>query len=372
MGEGACAQRMELWRKSLVMNRRKFLLSSAGGALAAPFIVNAASKKPKIRIGKIGTKHAHASGKIQAIREQADTYELVGVVEPDEARRKEVAQSEAYRDVTWMSEEQLLDTKGLKAVAIETEVSKLVATGSRAIAAGMHIHLDKSPGDSLEAFRKLLEQAEAGERIVQLGYFIRYNPAFQFMFAAVEKGWLGEIMEVDCMMGKLGSEQTRRDIGLFPGGGMFELAGHVIDPIVHMLGKPYSETAYTRRTQSDDVADNQFAVFEFEKAIATVRINHMDPFGFPRRRFQISGDKGTIEIQQLESGNLTLYLDEPHGTYKQGEQKLHMPPKGGRYRGEFEDLAKAIRGESALGWTYAHDLSVHETLLSASGMLEKR
>ena len=350
------------------MNRRKFLLSSAGVTLAAPFIVNAASRKPKIRIGQIGTKHAHASGKIQAIRDQADTYELVGVVESDEARRKEVAQSEAYRGVTWMSEEQLLNTKGLNVVAIETEVSKLVATGSRAIAAGMHIHLDKSPGDSLEAFRKLLEQAEASKRIVQLGYFLRYNPAFQFMYNAVEAGWLGEIMEVDCMMGKLGSEQTRRDIGLFPGGGMFELGGHVIDSIVYILGKPYSETAYTLRTKSDGVADNQFAVFEFEKSIATVRINHMDPFGFPRRRFQISGDKGTIEIQQIESGDLKLYLDEAHGKYASGASELKLPPKGGRYDKEFEDLAKTIRGEKELNWTYKHDMDTHEALLSASGM----
>ena len=170
------------------------------------------------------------------------------------------------------------------------------------------------------------------------------------------------------MMGKLGSEQTRRDIGLFAGGGMFELGGHVIDSIVYLLGEPYSENGYARRTKSDGVADNQLAVFEFEKAIATVRINHMDPFGFPRRRFQISGDKGTIEIKQLESGDFTLYLDEPQGRYKEGEQTLHMPPKGGRYRVEFVDLARAIRGESELAWTYAHDLSVHGALLSASGM----
>lgn len=351
------------------MNRRNFLLSSAGVAFAAPLVVNAATKKPKIRIGQIGTKHAHASGKIEAIRDQTDTYELVGVVESDEERRREVAQSDAYRGVTWMSEEQLLNAKGLNAVAIETEVSALVSTASRAISAGMHIHLDKSPGESLEAFRELLEQAKAGKRIVQLGYFLRYNPAFQFMYTAVESGWLGEIMELDCMMGKLGSEQTRRDIGLFSGGGMFELGGHVVDSIVYMLGEPYTENGYTRRTKSDGVADNQFAVFEFEKAIATVRINHMDPFGFPRRRFQVSGDKGTIEIQQLESGHFTLYLDEPHGKYKEGKQMLHLPPKGGRYRGEFKDLAKAIRGESGLAWTYAHDLSVHKALLSVSGML---
>jgi predicted dehydrogenase len=184
----------------------------------------------------------------------------------------------------------------------------------------------------------------------------------------VQEGWLGDIMEIDCMMGKLGSASTRKDIGQFPGGGMFELAGHVIDSIVYLLGKPDSVTPFTRRTQADGVADNQLAVLEFAKATATVRINHNDPFGGPRRRFQISGTKGTMEIQQLESGDFTLYLDEPRGNYKEGVQMVKLPRKGGRYDGEFEDLARVIRGEKSLPWTYRHDLDTQETLLLASGM----
>ena len=40
----------------------------------------------------------------------------------------------------------------------------------------------------------------------------------------------------------------------------------------------------------------------------------------------------------------------------------------GRYDGDFEDLAKVIRGEKALAFTPAHDLAVHETILRASGL----
>ena len=148
---------------------------------------------------------------------------------------------------------------------------------------------------------------------------------------------------------------------------MFELGGHLIDSIIHMLGKPKSVTPFSHATQSDGVADNQIAVLTFDNAIATVRINHMDPNGFPRRRFQIAGDKGAIEIQQLESGNLTLYLDQARGRYKKGEQQVALG-KDGRYDGEFIDLAKVIRGEKSLDWTYQHDLTVHEALLEASGM----
>ncbi len=335
--------------------------------LTSSIVAYAQGSNSKIRIGQIGTRHAHASGKIQAIRNQSDTYELVGVVEPDEARRRQLSDSNAYRGVTWLTEEQLLNVDGLAVVAVETEVRELIPTATRCIDAGRHIHHDKPGGDSLSQFRSLLKKAEARQRIVQMGYMLRYNRAFQFMYQAVREGWLGKIMEIDCMMGKMASEGTRNDIGRFSGGGMFELGGHLIDSIIHILGKPTSVTPYTRATQPDGVADNQLAVLSFEQAIATVRINHMDPFGFPRRRFQIAGDKGAIEIKQLESGNLTLYLDKPRGRYKQGEQQVVLG-KEGRYDGEFEDLAKAIRGEKSFDWTYQHDLNTHEALLQASGM----
>ncbi|MDG2166700.1 MAG: Gfo/Idh/MocA family oxidoreductase [Opitutales bacterium] len=349
------------------MNRRSFLVSSSTALLASAMVGHSADSNSKIRIGQIGTEHGHASGKIKAIRNQPETYELVGVVESDAARRKQLSNNNAFREVSWLSEKELFKVKGLQAVAIETDLPDLVATAHRCIDAGFHIHLDKPGGDSFSEYKRLLKKAEASQRIVQMGYMLRYNRAFQFMYKAVREGWLGNIMEIDCMMGKLADERIRKDIGRFPGGGMFELGGHVIDSIVHMLGKPISVTPFTNRTQADGVADNQVAVLDFKQAIVTVRINHMDPNGFPRRRFQIAGDKGAIEIQQLESGNMTLYLNQAHGRYQKGEQQVALG-KDGRYDGEFLDLAQVMRVEKKLNWTYQHDLITHEALLKASGM----
>ncbi len=349
------------------MNRRRFLISSAGTLLVASRAGYSKSSASRIRIGQIGTKHAHASGKMKAIRDQSETYELIGVVESDPNQRDNRSQSGAYEGVNWVTEEELFNAPGLQAVAIETLVKDLVPTALRCIRAGLHIHLDKPGGDSLPEFRELLNEAEKRKRIVQMGYMLRYNPAFQFMYQAVRDGWLGEIMEIDCMMGKMASSSIREELGRFPGGGMFELGGHVIDSIVHMLGKPISVTPFAKATQADGVPDNQIAVLDYKNATATVRINHRDPFGGPRRRFQISGDKGAIEIQQLESGDFTLYLDEAREGLKKGVQEVKLG-KEGRYDGEFRDLAKVIRGGKAFDWSYQHDLDTHEALLLASGM----
>ena len=77
-----------------------------------------------------------------------------------------------------------------------------------------------------------------------------------------------------------------------------------------------------------------------------------------------------IEIRPMEPGKiLQLSLFESKGGYKRGTQTVELPGRqGGRYDGEFLDLAKVIRGEKVFDWSYEHDLAVQETLLQASGM----
>lgn len=341
--------------------RRTFIAVSA---LAVPAIVKAAAPA-KIKIGQIGTHHPHASGKMAAIRSLSDTYEVVGLAELEGLTPRK---HPAYAGLPTMSVDKLLATPGLQAVAIETGVHDLVPTGIRALKAGHHLHLDKPGGESLKDFKELLDLSVEKNRTVQMGYMLRYNPAFVFMFHACREGWLGDIMEIDAMMGKMASPGLRKELGVFKGGGMFELAGHIIDAAVTVLGKPERVAAFAKKTQADDFSDNQLAVLDYPKATATIRCNHRDPFGFPRRRFQVAGDQGSIEIFPLESGKFTLHLSKAQGAYKKGTQQLSLKREGGRYDGEFKDLAAVIRGEKKLAWTPEHDLAMHETLLRASGI----
>ena len=65
----------------------------------------------------------------------------------------------------------------------------------------------------------------------------------------------------------------------------------------------------TRADQRDTFADNQLAVLEYPKATACLRCNHNDPFGGPRRRFNLAGTRGGMEIRPMESGKFVLNLD---------------------------------------------------------------
>lgn len=346
----------------MTMIRRTFLLGVGAAAIARS--LNAAPAK--LASGQIGTEHPHAGGKMQAMRAGGSDWNVVGLVAPD-TKSASAGRGQVYAGVPLVTEEALLDMRELRAVAIETRIEDACATAVRVLRAGKHVHLDKPGALSHAEFTTMRREAERRGLTVQMGYMLRYNPAFELLFRAVREGWLGEILEIDAIMGKLAPAGMRAEIKALPGGGMFELGGHVIDAIMTFMGTPRSVTAYSTPTQADGVADNQMAVLVYPKATATVRINFADPFGSPRRRFSVSGTQGSFEIWPMESGNVTLSLTRAREKHPKGKQAFKVPSNGGRYDEEFRDLARIVRGEKVLAWNADHDIAVHETALRAAG-----
>lgn len=345
----------------------------AGGGLVASSLLNvsrsrASGSSGPIRVGQIGTAHAHATGKMAALRKLSDYYEVVGIVEPDPDRRDRLRNNSTYRGLKWMSEDQLLNTAGLQAVAVETEITELVPTGMRCVEAGMHIHLDKPAGLSVSEFRKLLDEAAKRKLTVQMGYMFRHNPAFRFCFEAARKGWLGEIFELHGVISKTIGADQRRELAAFPGS-MFELGCHLIDAMAKVLGKPDKVTAFSRHTRpdQDNLADNQLAVFEYDKCTATIRSALVEVEGQQRRQFVVCGDRGTVDIRPLEPPKLMLALDRSVDGYRKGYQQVELPRMPGRYDDQLIELARIIRGQKESPYPPEHDLAVHQAVLKASG-----
>jgi len=360
------------------MDRRQFL-NNTGNFIATGSVTSfltdiskAQVTRPskRIKIGQIGTAHAHAAGKMAALRKLSDYYEVVGISEPNPELRKKLKNRAAYRDLKWLSEEQLLNTAGLQAVAVETEIQELVPTGMRCVSAGAHIHLDKPAGLSLVEFRKLLDRATRRRLTVQMGYMFRYNPAFKFCFQAVQEGWLGDIFEVDGVISKSIDAHQRKKLAVFPGS-IFELGCHLIDAMVKVLGKPEKVTYFSRRTRprQDNLADNQLAVFDYSGATATIRSTLIEVEGQQRRQFVVCGDKGTIEIRPLEPPRLMFAPDRPIKKYRKGYQEVNLPSISGRYDEQLIELAQIINGQKESEYPPEHDLAVQEAVLKASGAL---
>lgn len=322
----------------------------------------------KIKIGQIGVGHAHASGKMRVYRASKD-YEIVGVVEPDAKLRAAAEKSETYKGLKWMSREQLLNTPGLQAVAVETRVKDLLENAEACVKAGMHVHLDKPAGSSLEHYKRILKTAAAKHLVVQMGYMYRYNPAVVMLRKFLNQGWLGDPFEVHTVMSKVVNAGARKRLAEYPGGIMFELGCHIIDLVIGVLGRPKNVVAFNQHasTLKDSLVDNQLAVAEYPNAIASIKSSAQEVEGFARRQFTVCGTAGTFHIQPLDRPDVWLALSRPRGKYKKGVQEIKIG-RYDRYVGDAVDLAKIIRGEKDSDFSYEHDLAVQETVLRASGL----
>lgn len=366
-------------------DRRGFLATAVGAAAVAagPWshlnAIAGTQTKERIKIGQIGTEHEHGSGKMSTLRKLTDNFEVVGVVEPDPAIRAKLANDPIYRGLNWMTEEELFNVKGLKAVAVETKVPDLVRTAARCIKAGMHIHLDKPGSETIGPFQKLIEDAGQRRLTVQLGYMYRNNPAVQFCFRAVREGWLGQIFEVHAVMSRPHPVAYRKYLSHFRGGTTYIFGCHLIDLVVALLGKPDRVVPFLRQTRDDvKVFDNGLVVLEYPRTTVTVRTASLEVEGYQRRQLVVCGDQGTIDIRPLETldlrppqpPKLQLALANARDSFKKGYQDVTFPPMPGRYDVQLIEFARIIRGEIANPFPLAHELLVQQVLLAACGCPE--
>ena len=367
---------------------RRHLLTTAVGAGAAfaagrwlePTATAADEPTQRIKVGQIGVGHEHASGKMGTLRKLKDHYEVVGIVEPNPALRKRREKHSVYRGLKWMTEEELFNTKGLQAVAVEVDSDDdhLMDIAGRCIDAGMHIHLDKPGGESFGKFKKVLDEAGRRKLTVQLGYMYRNNPAVQLCRKAVREGWLGQVFEIDCVMSKFSGVGYRKYLSQFRGGTMFIYTCHMIDLVVGLMGNPDRVVSFQKQTRSDvgvPMCDNGLTVFEYPKTTATIRTASLEVEGFKRRQLVVCGDEGTIDIRPLEIYGihppqplkLRLALAKARDSFKKGYQEVTFPKVPARYDEQLIELAQIIRGEKENPYPLQHELIVQRCLLEACG-----
>jgi len=327
----------------------------------------------RIQIGQIGIGHEHASGKMDALRGLSDVYEVVGIVEepgPDWPSRK------AYEGLQRMTEDELLSTPGLQAVAMETNNTELVATATRCMERGLHMHMDKPGGETLEPFRRLIDGCRERGLAIQLGYMYRSNPAIKFCLQALREGWLGEVFEIHAVMSRYDDDHYRRFLARFPGGAMYNFGSHLIDLVVAMMGRPQNVVSFRKATRDDGLNDNGLAVLEYPRATATIRSAVVEADGMKHRRLTVCGTKGTAEVyplehpwdrQRLDPLHVRLTLREDNEEYAAGTHIVNVGVMNGRYEDQLVELARVINGQIENPYTYDHDLLVQETLLAAAG-----
>lgn len=347
------------------MKRRDFL------AAASAMPAWAAQAPGRIRVALWGTEHSHTTGKLKALRDSPD-YEVAGVCEPDSALRSKAEKNALFAGLRWMSESEMLGDKSIPLVVVECSAWDAIPMGSKVIAAGKHLHIEKPVGNDWPSFKAMVEQARAKKLLFQTGYVWRHHTGVNAAIEAARNGWLGDIMQVRGTMNADRDAPQRAIEAKYKGGGLFELGGHVIDRMVDLLGRPKQVHSLLRHHSSvkDNLNDNGMALFEFDRTLAVLSQTTNQAGAGDHRSFEIIGSDGTFTVwPEANPPRMRVYMRKPQGSYKAGWQDLTMPPQP-RFVGDFAELARALKSGQPLKLSYDHELTLQETLLRASGEIK--
>lgn len=349
------------------IDRRQFLIAP-GVAVASAAAAQAAGGK--IRAAILGTQHGHVRGKLQAMIDSPD-YEVVCICEHDAEVQKKQAADPLYKGQTWVSESELLSDKSIGLVVVECKPWQAIPWGRKVIAAGKHLHLEKPAGDTYEPFKELVDEARARKLLLQKGWVLRGQAGINAAVEAAKQGWLGDVYLVRATMNS-DRDQPQRDLeARYPGGAMFELAGHMIDRVLEFTGRPDQVRTWLRHDTSiqDSLKDNTLAVLEYRGGLAIVSTAAKMYGSGDHRSFEVIGTNGSFMVQPLGGhSKMVVAMREACGPYKQGWQTVDLGPQP-RYIADFVELAKALKTNTPLKYSYDHELLVHETLLRASDMM---
>lgn len=324
-----------------------------------------------IKIGQIGIGHNHGEGKMLAVQKFPELFEVIGYAEENEKWVEKRGNLPCYKDLPRLSVEEIIEKSD--AILVECDVWNLTKVAKMCVEAGKHVHIDKPASGTLAEFEELLNIAKEKNLTVQMGYMYRYNFAIQKLMDMINSGELGEIYQIDAEMSTYHSKEYREWLKKFKGGSMYIFGSHLIDLVVSILGKPEKVYPFIKQTGFEGVYsdDNNFAVLEYDKAIARITNLSVEVNGWGMRRFAVMGSKGTVEIKPIEL-NVEMTkstTDIASNAYQDMKEKVDIKdvPTLSRYDEMMKDFYKSVIGEKENPYSYEHELAVQKTLCRVVG-----
>ncbi|MCY3801244.1 MAG: Gfo/Idh/MocA family oxidoreductase [Chloroflexi bacterium] len=331
------------------------------------------SGKPPIRMAQYGTKHAHARG-VLSVMLADNEVEVTGVFEPDPEQRIQLEQAgeKPWSEVNWYDDpSEFLDDPTITAVASEGSNAESLDHTDAIIDAGKHAFYDKPAGDDYGRFESIVACAKEKSLLVQMGYMFRYHDGFERILSWANSGVLGHVFSVRAHISTSIPNEYRAALAEFKGGVFYDLAGHVIDLVVYILGRPKEVTSFMQNsdTSGPPIPDNTLSVFEYDAALGFIDIAAMEAPPMARR-FEVYGTEGSAIMEPFEPADtLRLCLREPKAGFPAGVSILKLEARP-RYVKSLEAFVSDIRGEKQPDRSLDHELLVQETLLRATGRIE--
>src|SRR5262249_47259547 len=243
-----------------------------------------------LKLGMLGMWHTHADGIVHQVVLHPQEFTMVGFYDADPeviAHRREQWGTKVPAFRVFESPEKLL-REPLDGVVVEGRVHENLKWARLALEGGRPVMLEKPAGRDLAEFRHMIDLAQRKHLHVQMIYLFRYMSAVQDLIRRFRKGELGRIYEFRARLPKdLATYQRFVDeLRPYKGGMFFEMAGHIIDLMVTLLGRPKAITpflAHHHVAQPENYIDNGVAVCAYPRAWGIIEVPALEVAPHSRR-----------------------------------------------------------------------------------------
>ena len=238
-----------------------------------------------VGLGVMGALHLRVLRGIPGVQ-------ITAVVDPDPARRDRATASEAgARGYATLPE--AVDAQKLDFACVAVPVGLLAPCGHEALAAGLHVLVEKPTAATQEQALELVRDAEARGLLLGVGHVERFNPAVVALRERIQQGLIGRVhlmhsRRLSPFPNRQGSRGVARD-----------LATHDIDVMRYATGEEidrvYAETASPLGTGCEDLL---CATLRFEQgATGLLECNWMTPTKV--RQLSVLGEGGMLVVDYL-------------------------------------------------------------------------
>lgn len=292
--------------------------------------------------GAISEWHRMALREVPEIR-------ITAAVDVDRARAEAVAAATGAR--AHASLDEALAAGGFDAVDLMVPHHLHEPLALQALAAGVHVLLEKPLAPSVEACERILAAAARSRKVFMVGENAQYWPEVTIAQELIADGAIGELVTAHAhlffppLAAYYGGERPWRFERASAGGGVcIDTGSHYIRPLRMWLGEVDEVVAAFerpfRRMQGESLA-RALLRFRSGRIAGLDLLLHEGPIG-RQDLFRITGTRGEILI-----GTRVVLVDDEHRT---GVAARPEVPQGylRSYTGEFRDFAGAVLHGSPL------------------------
>lgn len=235
-------------------------------------------------------------------------------------------------------------------VLVTNPTSLHIDTACKALQAGAHVFIEKPIGHTLGGLAELLGEAERRQRLLMVGYNLRFLSSLARFRELLRQGAVGHPVSARAEAGEYlpdwhpwedyrGSYSGRRDLG----GGALLTFSHELDSLCWMLGAPtrisaMATHASSLETDTEDVAE---LILQFPNGpLASLHVDYLRRP--PSRSLEVVGEEGVLRWEYDHHRVLRYVPGTRQWRVEEGDPRLQ---RNDMYLAELEHFAACVRGD---------------------------